>query len=75
MTDTEQPYTPSLDEVRADYVRDHTHGYDEFQGRYTLTAMQEFYGEQFDRMIEAVRAEEREKAAEIALKANAASKS
>ena len=63
MTERDE-YTPSLDEVRADYVRDHTHGYDEFQGRYTLTAMQEFYGEQFDRMIEAVRQEERERIAD-----------
>jgi ABC-type Zn2+ transport system substrate-binding protein/surface adhesin len=41
-------YTPTTDEVRADYVRDHTRGYDEYQGDQTLTAMQEHYGAEFD---------------------------
>jgi hypothetical protein len=50
----DQPYTPSLDEARTVY----------------RTAAREFFDGrdpdgQFDRMIEAVRAEERKKAAEI----------
>lgn len=49
MSDTE--YMPTINEVRADYVRDHTHAYDEYQGTLTLTAMQEFYGDQFDRTL------------------------
>lgn len=46
---TDQPYTPSLSEVKRDYLR-----------------LNPFGSEVFDRMIEAVRAEERERAAQIA---------
>jgi hypothetical protein len=44
-------YTPTTDEVRADYVRARNRGYDEYQGDQTLTAMQEHYGAEFDRWL------------------------
>lgn len=44
-------HTPTTDEVRADYVRDHTRGYDEYQGDRTMTAVQEQYGAEFDAWI------------------------
>ena len=44
-------YTPTTEEVRADYVRDHTHGYDEYQGDRTLTAVQGDHEAEFDRWL------------------------
>lgn len=56
-------YTPSTDEVRADYVRDHTRNFDSYMTGRSLTSEQEVYGARYDRMIESVRAEERERIA------------
>jgi hypothetical protein len=52
-----EPYTPSLDEARSDY---------QARNARTGRATWDESGAQFDRMIESVRAEERERAARIA---------
>lgn len=58
-----EDYTPSTDEVRADYVRDHTRNFDSYMTGRSLTSEQEVYGARYDRMIESVRAEERDRIA------------
>ena len=60
-----QTETPSIAEVRADYVRDHTRNFDSYTVGRSLTSEQEIYGARFDRTIAAVIArakrEERER--------------
>lgn len=45
------PVIPSLGEVRADYIRDHTRNFDSYLVGRSLTSEQEFYGEKFDRWL------------------------
>ncbi|WP_353707624.1 hypothetical protein ABRQ22_17335 [Cellulosimicrobium sp. ES-005] len=60
---SDDDYTPSTDEVRADYVRDHTRNFDSYMTGRSLASEQEVYGARFDRWLaahdESVRAEER----------------
>ena len=44
-------YTPSLNEVRADYVAIHTRNFDSYATGRSLTSEQEFYASQFDRWL------------------------
>ena len=46
-------YTPSLNEVRADYVAIHTRNFDSYATGRSLTSEQEFYASQFDRWLTA----------------------
>ena len=50
-------YTPTTEEVRADYVRDHTRSFDPYSVGRSLTSEQEFYGDRFDRWLAAHDAE------------------
>ena len=50
-------YTPTTEEVRADYVRDHTRNFDSYMVGRSLTSEQEFYGAKFDRWLAAHDAE------------------
>lgn len=52
-----EEYVPTMGEVRADYVRDHTRNFDEYQVGRTLTSQQAYYGDQFDRWLAAHDAE------------------
>lgn len=61
---TADEYTPSTDEVRADYVRDHTRNFDSYQVGRSLTSEQEHYGGQFDRWLAGERARVLREAAE-----------
>lgn len=45
------PVIPSLGEVRADYIRDHTRNFDSYLVGRSLASEQEFYGEKFDRWL------------------------
>lgn len=60
-----QAYTPSLDEGREAYVVAMTRNHDSYLMGVSLAEARAVHGQDFDRMIEAVRAEEREKAARI----------
>jgi hypothetical protein len=63
-------YTPSIEEVREDYVAANTRHYDAYLTGIPLATAQEVFRGDFDRMIEQVRreaaAEQREKDAQIA---------
>lgn len=50
-------YTPTPNEVRADFALLHTRNFDEYQVGRSLTSEQEFYGDIFDRVLAKVRAE------------------
>lgn len=50
-------YTPTTEEVRADYVRDHTRNFDSYSVGRSLTSEQEVYGDRFDRWLAAHDAE------------------
>jgi hypothetical protein len=64
----EQIDAPSINEIRADYVRTHTRNFDAYAVGRSLTSEQEVYGERFDRTVAAVVArakrEERERIAD-----------
>lgn len=49
-------YTPTTEEVRAEYVRDHTRNFDSYTVGRSLTSEQEFYGARFDRWLSEVKA-------------------
>lgn len=51
------PYTPSLDEVRDDYVIENMRGYDEYQADEPSSVRRARYRLRFDRLIAQVRAE------------------
>ena len=48
-------YTPSVDEMRADFVHERTRGFDEYQAGRSLESEEEHYGDQFDRFLTRVR--------------------
>ena len=48
-------YTPSVDEMRADFVHEHTRRFDEYQAGRSLESEEEHYGDQFDRFLARVR--------------------
>lgn len=51
------PDIPLINEIRADYIREHTRTFDGGHPDRTLTSEQEFYGNRFDRAIARARAE------------------
>ena len=48
-------YTPSVDEMRADFVHERTRRFDEYQAGRSLESEEAHYGEQFDRFLARVR--------------------
>lgn len=44
-------YTPTTNEVRADYVRDHTRNFDSYMAGRSVASEQEHYGDRFDRWL------------------------
>ena len=48
-------YTPSVDEMRADFVHERTRRFDEYQAGRSLESEEEHYGDQFDRFLARVR--------------------
>lgn len=57
-------YTPTTDEVRADFVALHTRNFDAYAVGRSLTSEQEYYGEDFDRWLAAHDAEVAERIAQ-----------
>ena len=55
-------YTPTPNEIRADFITLHTRNFDSYTVGRSLTSEQEVYGDAFDRMIAEVRREAAEKA-------------
>lgn len=48
-------HTPSVNEVRADFVHEHTRRFDEYQAGRSLESEVEHYGDQFDRFLARVK--------------------
>jgi hypothetical protein len=65
MVSGQDEYTPSIEEVREDYVAANTRHYDAYLTGIPLATAQEVFRGDFDRMIERVRAEQREKIVQL----------
>lgn len=61
-------YVPSMNEIRADYMRGHTRHFDEYQVGHSRTVEEELWGEAFDQALTAHDARIASEAAERALR-------